>query len=86
MIKRIILLIIIFILSLSTPALAAKPGSGIIEGQIVNGTEGGSSVTDLDITLKTYLNNTEAGSTATKTDAGGRFVFDGLLTEPDYSY
>ena len=44
MIKRIALLVMIFMLSLSAPALAAEAGSGIIEGQVVNGTAGGGSV------------------------------------------
>ena len=52
MIKRIALLVIIFVLSLSASALAAEPGSGAIEGSVVNRTEGGSSVADQDITLK----------------------------------
>ena len=86
MIKRIFLLLIIFTLSLSTLALAAEPGSGIIEGQIVNGTEGGSSVGNLEITLKTYLDNTEVDSTTAQTDAAGKFVFDSLSTEAGYSY
>ncbi len=86
MIKRIALLIMITILSLSASALAAEPGSGMIEGQIVNGTEGGSSVADQEVTLKTYLNDTEVDATTTKTDAAGRFAFDGLSTEPGYNY
>jgi len=86
LIKRITLAVMIFALSLSAPALAAEAGSGIIEGQVVNGTAGGGSVTDQEITLKTYLNGTEVDSTTTKTDAEGRFVFDGLSTEPGYSY
>ena len=86
MIKRIALLVMIFILSLPAPASAAEAGSGIIEGQIVNGTEGGSSVADQDVTLKTYLNNAETGPTTAKTNAEGRYVFDGLSTESDYSY
>ncbi len=86
LIKRITLSVMIFILSLSASALAAEPDSGIIDGQLVNGTEGGGSVADLDISLTTYLNDTEVGSTTTKTDAEGRFVFDGLSTESGYSY
>jgi hypothetical protein len=86
LLKRIALLVIVLSLILSAPALAAEPGNGIIEGQVVNGTEGGSSVADQEITLKTYLNGTEMDSITTRTDAEGRFVFDGLLTEPDYSY
>jgi hypothetical protein len=86
LIKRIALLAMIFMLSLPASALAAEPGSGIIEGQIVNGTEGGGSVADHDITLKTYLNDVEEDPTTTKTDAEGRYVFDGLSTESGYSY
>lgn len=86
MIKRIVLLVIIFILSLPTPVLADEAGGGRIEGQIVNGTAEGSSVAEQDIALKTYLNDTEVGTTATKTDSEGLFVFDGLSTELDYGY
>ncbi len=86
LIKRITLAVMIFVLSLSSPALAAEAGSGIIEGRVVNGTQGGGSVADQDVTLETYLNDTGMGSTTTKTDSEGRFVFDGLSTEPDYSY
>jgi LPXTG-motif cell wall-anchored protein len=86
LIKRIALLVIIFVLSLSASALAAEPGSGVIEGSVVNRTEGGSSVASQDITLKTYLNEAEVDSTTTQIDAEGHFVFDGLSLESDYSY
>ncbi len=85
MIKRIALVVVIFTLSLSAPVLAAE--DGVIEGLVVNGTEGGSSsVADQDITLKTYLDNAEVASTPTETDADGYFIFDGLETELGYSY
>lgn len=86
LIKRTALLMIIVILSLSAFVLAAEPDSGIIEGHIINRTEGGSSVADQEITLKTYLNEAEVDLTATKTDASGQFVFDSLSTESGYSY
>ena len=76
----------IFILGLSASALAAEPGSGMIEGRIVNGTAGGGSVADQEITLTTYLNDAEVDSTTTKTDAEGQFLFDGLSTESGYNY
>ena len=41
LIKRIALVVVIFTLSLSAPVLAAE--DGVIEGLVVNGTEGGSS-------------------------------------------
>jgi hypothetical protein len=76
----------IFFLSLSAAAMAAEPGSGVIEGRIVNGTAGGSRVADQEVTLTTYLNNNEVGSATTRTDVEGGFVFDGLATGSDYSY
>ncbi len=86
MIRRIALLVVLFILSLSASALAAEPDSGIIEGWIVNGTAGGSSVANQDVALTTELNGAEVSSTAGKTDADGHFVFDGLSTGSGYSY
>lgn len=86
MTKRIILLFIIFSLLLPASALAAETDNGIIEGTIVNGTDGGSSVAGVEITLKIYLNDNEVSSTTTIADAEGNFVFDGLSTEQDYSY
>ncbi len=86
MIRRVALLVTILLLSLTVSASAAEPGQGIVEGQLVNGTEGGRSVADIEVTLKTYLNNDEVGSTSDKTDAEGRFVFDSLATESGYSY
>lgn len=87
LIKRIALLVMIFILSLSAPVWAAEAGSGVIEGRIVNGTQGGGSVADQVITLKTYLSDAEKGSATTKTDTEGRFAFAGLVTtDTNYSY
>lgn len=86
MIKRIALLTVIFTLSLSAPALAAEPGNGVIEGQVVNVTEGGSSTAGQEVTLKTFLNENELEPITATTDAEGRFIFSGLSTEPGYSY
>jgi hypothetical protein len=88
MIVRIILLATIFIviLSLSAPVITAEDGSGVIEGQVINWTESGSSTAEQDITLTTYLNNAEVGSNTTKTDAEGTFNFEDLSTESGYDY
>ncbi len=86
MIRRVALLVVIFILWLSASALAAEPGNGVIEGRLVNGTAGGGSVADQDVTLKIYLDNAEVDSASARTDAQGHFVFDGLSTEAGYSY
>jgi len=86
LIKRIVLLTAVLILSLSAPAVAAEPGSGTINGQVVNQTEGGSSVADQEITLNIFLNDEETDSLVTSTDAEGYFVFNNLSTTPDYGY
>ncbi len=86
MIKRVALLVVIFMLSLTAPVLAAEPDSGIIEGQLVNGTEGGNSVAYQDITLNTYLDDTKMDSTTTKANADGQFIFTDLSTELGYIY
>jgi 5-hydroxyisourate hydrolase-like protein (transthyretin family) len=86
-IKRLVWLVTIFLLLSPSPlAFAAEPDSGTIEGQIINGTEGGSSVANLEVTLQTYQNGAEVEATTAITDAEGRFVFAGLSTEPGYSY
>ncbi len=84
--KRFVLLAVLFTLSLSATALAAENGVGIVEGQLVNGTANGSSVAAQDVTLKTYQNGNETSSATAVTGPDGRFSFDGLLTEPEYSY
>lgn len=86
MIKRIALVVIVLILSLSTPVLAAEPAGGIIDGSLVNGTEGGSSVAGQEVTLKIYLNTEEVAATTATTDADGHFIFNGLDKEPGYGY
>lgn len=86
MIKRIALLIIIFILSLPASALAAEANIGTIDGEVVNKTAGENIVPNHDIILKTYLDNAEVDSTTTKTDAEGGFIFEALSTEPGYAY
>ncbi len=87
MIRGIALLVASVILALSTPAFAAELESGVVEGQVSNGTEGSSSsVADHDVVLKTYLDGTETGSATAKTDAEGGFRFEGLSTSPTYVY
>ena len=86
MIKRGALLLVMLLLSLPTAVLAAEAGSGVINGQLVNGTQGGASVADQTITLTTYLNDAETGTATAKSGADGKFVFTGLATGPGYAY
>ena len=89
MFKRIVLLVavLILILSLSLPSVAAEDTSGTIEGQLVNGTAGGSSVADVVVQLKTLVNFQETGDLVTaKTRSDGQFAFNNVSTSPNNSY
>lgn len=83
---RIIILLLILGLVMPVPVLADESNAGTIDGYIVNGTAGGDSVSGLNITLKTYLNDSEIASETAITDGNGYFLFDNLNTGPDYNY
>jgi hypothetical protein len=87
LIRYITLLVTVFILSLSSSALAADElDSGTIEGVVINGTADGGSVAGQNVTLQVFLDDIEMDSASTATDAEGQFVFSGLSTEPGYGY
>lgn len=86
LIKRIGLLVMIFILALSTPALATESDNGIIEGVLINGTSDGSSVGGQEVTLNTSLNDVETATVTATADEDGNFVFGGLSTGVKYTY
>ena len=62
LIKRIVLLAIIFAMGLPGPVLAAEDGAGMIESQVINGTNDGISVFGQEVTLKIDLSSAEVGS------------------------
>ena len=86
LIKRIVLLAIIFAMGLPGPVLAAEDGAGMIESQVINGTNDGISVSGQEITLKIDLSSAGVDSITAKTGIEGHFVLTGLSTEPGYSY
>ena len=86
MIRRIVLLVTIFILGFSTPALAAEVGTGTIEGQIISETDGGSSVVGQEVTLVIYLDDAEVSTAETEADDEGKFSFDNLSVGSGYGY
>ena len=83
-----ILLVLLISLSLLLPASvsAAETGEGIIEGQVINGTENGGTVENQEIILTTYLDGAEVETKSTLTDPDGSFLFSELPTEAGYSY
>ena len=89
MFKRIVLLVavLVLILSLSLPSVAAEDASGTLEGHLVNGTAGGSSVADVVVQLRTLVNYHDTGILVTaKTRSDGQFTFSNLSTSPNNSY
>lgn len=85
MVKRFIwIAMVLLVLSLATPALAAD-GNGKINGQLVNGSKQPGSVADQSITMKVLRNGSEQQTLTAKSDSEGRFTFSGLNTS-GYSY
>ncbi len=76
----------------ATQASAQAQGSGVIDGQVVNGTAGGPAIgAGITVTLYLIQSDTVTGTlppsmTTTTTDSAGRFRFEGLATDPDISY
>ncbi|UCC63282.1 MAG: hypothetical protein JSV36_21535 [Anaerolineae bacterium] len=77
---------IVLALGLLAPRALAQ-GEGVIEVQVLNGTEGGGSVEGLTVTLRAFQGMTdELESQTGVADAEGRVRFEGLDTSPDITY
>lgn len=77
--------VLILVLALPGDALAAD-GNGVIEGQIVNSTEGGSNVAALNVTFERYFMGEFDDSQIVVTDEDGGCIIEGLATGPEYHY
>jgi hypothetical protein len=73
--RFIIILSIILSIELPVMALAQEPAGGVINGQVVNGTEGGGSVAGVEVTLLTYIDGVLAETRTIRTDEEGKFQF-----------
>jgi hypothetical protein len=72
---------------LALVAAVQAQGTGVIEGQVVNGTAGGSEPgAGLQVTMQVFLGGTEVDTLQAVTDGDGRFRFDGLDTDPELEY
>jgi len=80
-----ILSIIVLIAGLGAPTSAQTAG-GSIAGTLTNGTAGGSSVSNVEVRLETYVNSTPAANATARTQNDGSFKFDNLVTDPQNSY
>jgi len=82
---RLITIFIIFsLLALPGVASAQSSAEGVVEGQVVNGTEDGGSVAGLEITLITYIDNALAEKRTATADNDGRFRFENVNAEHQY--
>jgi hypothetical protein len=72
---------------LALVAAVQAQGTGVIEGQVVNGTAGGAEPgAGLQVTLQVFLGGTELDTLQAVTDGEGRFRFEGLDTDPELEY
>jgi hypothetical protein len=82
---RLVAVLLVFLMfGLPLTALAQEPADGVINGQVVNGTEGGGSVAGIEITLITYVDEVVEETRTTETDEEGAFRFDNVATEHEY--
>jgi len=82
--RLIAVLLVLLIFGLPVTALAQEPADGIIDGQVINGTEGGGSVAGIEVTLITYIDDMMAGTRATQIDGEGKFQFDDVVIGYEY--
>jgi hypothetical protein len=82
--RLIAILLTLLILGLPATALAQEPADGVINGQVINGTEGGGSVAEVEVTLITYIDDVMAGTRTTRTGEEGKFQFGNVATEHEY--
>ena len=85
MIRLAALLGIVFVLGLSAPASADELGGARIEGSLINGTAGGSSVAGVDVVLTIHLGTEEVDSSTSTSDDEGAFVFNGLSVDAGHT-
>ena len=84
MLRLIAIAVILSVFVIPAAAFAQESVAGTINGQVINGTEGGSITAGVEITLLTYVNDALAGTMTTRTDEEGRFQFDVASTEHTY--
>ncbi len=85
---RLVSLVAAFLFALApvAPANAAEAGNGKIEGVAVNRTAGGTNVSSVNVTLRSFTKDQETAKKTVQTDADGHFVFTGLPEGTGFSY
>ena len=80
----ILTLAILLVLALPVTALAQESADGVINGQVINGTEGGGSVAGIEVALIAYVNGVIAETGTAVTESEGKFQFDNVAIEHEY--
>ena len=86
MARALLALSLLLLLSLALGPQALAAGVGVIQGQIVNGTENGGSVAGIEVNLYGFQGNSSQEPITAIVDASGVFRFDGLETGSDWAY
>ncbi|MFH1651847.1 MAG: hypothetical protein ABID87_07110 [Chloroflexota bacterium] len=81
MLRFTIALLTAFSLFTTAPVIAADASGGVVQAQVVNGTAGGGSVSGVELTLRTMVDNAETGVQTGTADESGGFTFTGLSTD-----
>jgi hypothetical protein len=82
--KSILILAIVSAFLMPGIASAQENGQGVIEGRVVNGTEGGGSVAGVELTLIAYTDEGIDTSRTTLSDSQGEFRFDDVSLDYEY--
>lgn len=65
---------------------AYRAGRGVVEGQVLQGTEGGDSPAGVPVRLRAFINFRDAASFETEADADGGFRFENVMTSSAVVY
>jgi hypothetical protein len=85
--RALVVVVLGLLVLLSLAARAEAQSTGILEGQVVNGTAGGPEAGGgLLVTLHVLQGDAEVDTLESTTDAGGRFRFEGLDTGAGLEY
>ena len=81
------LLGLVLLLVVSLTAVVSAQGEGVLDGRVVNGTEGGSPIGDgIPVTLYVLQGEETVDTLETVTDAGGAYRFEGVDVDPALDY
>jgi hypothetical protein len=84
MYRVLIIMIVLLVFVLPAAAFAQVSTEGVINGQVINGTEGGGSVAGIEVTLVTYIDDIMSETKTTVTDNEGEFQFINVATANEY--